>query len=529
MNFVFRNSMVEGLFPKTAYVLSDYGSPFMDVDADNVFWVNFLLPTHSSDGIETQVLELKNHLKVAMQASRGKPFYILGLFKPQLAGDDLDVSSPIDQSIYEFNFWVKALAKESAAVTYLEPQVLLRILGFSSFSSKFYFSSAAVISPLLSKKFANWLQVVERMTKGIRKKLLVLDLDNTLWGGVIGEDGWAGIKAGDTYPGNCFRYMQLKVKELSKSGIILAICSKNNHEDVKEVFEKNTDISLKETDFTVIKANWNDKSQNIAEILGEINVGIDSCLFLDDNPLERDLVRQSFPEITVPDFPSKPYDIPEFIDEISFQYFFSASLTNEDNVKGSQYRIRAKGEAERANYPSKLEFLNGLRMEGLIIKNVTSVIPRLVQMTQKTNQFNLTTIRHDELTLGNILSKEDFVLPLSVSDKYGDHGLTGLCIGEKTAQDTVAITSFLMSCRILGREIEFDFLQWCLFYFREFGIKFVTARYEATDKNKQVSDFYGRSGFVVSSFDDLVCNYSLDLTEYFQNLEAAKIIDIRIM
>ncbi len=529
MNFVFRNSMVEGLFPKDAYILSDYGSPFMDVDADNILWMNFLLPTPSSDGIETQALELKNHLEMSIQVSKGKPLYILGLFNPQLTGDGLGASKSVDHIIHEFNLWAKKLADDSVSVTYLDPHVLLRMLGGVSFSSKYYFSSSAVISPLLSRKFSNWLQVVERIAKGNRKKLLVLDLDNTLWGGVIGEDGWAGIKVGDTYPGNCFRYMQLKVKELSKNGIILAACSKNNYADVKEVFENNQDLSLTESDFTVIKANWNDKSENIAEILSEINVGIDSCVFLDDNPLERDLLLQSFPGITVPDFPTKAYNIPEFIDDISFRYFSSATLTSEDHVKALQYSIRAKGEADRVNYSSKLEFLKNLRLEGTIIINVSSVISRVVQMTQKTNQFNLTTVRHNESTLEQILKNEDFVLPLSVSDKYGDHGITGLCIAERTNPDTVSITTFLMSCRVLGRDIETDFLNWCLLYFREFGIKFVTARYVPTAKNKQVSHFYERSGFVVDRHNKSYCDYSLDLADYVKTLKATKIIDIRMI
>lgn len=529
MNFVFRNSMLEIFFPKEKYLLSNYDSPLSEVDADNFLWMNFLKPSPSLEDISQQIEELENNLNIAIKSAKTKPIYILGLFMPKLFISQVASENNVTDQIYNFNKKVINISNEFNNINYLDPDYFLNIIGNNYFSSKFYFSSSSIISPLCISSFKVWLNNIETTIYKKKKKLLILDLDNTLWGGVIGEDGYNGIQIDNSYPGNAYLYIQKKIKELSSQGIILAICSKNNIDDVKEAFEMNNNMHLKIDDFSLIKANWEEKSLNIKNIISEINVGEDACVFIDDNPLERDMVKNSFPNLVVPEFPLKQYDIPQFIDTVSFKYFSSKKLINEDRDKKIQYQIKIQAQNDRLNSSSKDEFLKNLGLEGIIYSDLEPHISRISQMTQKTNQFNLTTKRHDENEIKTIIESGNYVFPLQVKDKYGDHGITALIITEQTSKpDEVDITNFLMSCRILGREIEYEFLKWCLSFLHSKGVKLVTARYIATKKNNQVVDLYENAGLELTKETNSEKAYKADLREWLNtNTIKEKYINIK--
>ena len=510
MNFIYRNSMIDIFFSKDKYVLSDYGSPLSTIDAENYIWMNLLNPAPNEEEILKQIVELNSNLEIAIKSSNDKPIFVLGLFAPKLFSPLIYGKQRALEAICKFNYNLLELSGKQENIFYLDPNHLIGHLGEDYFSSKFYFSSGSIISPTCSNKFQLWLNDVESIISNKRKKLIILDLDNTLWGGVLGEDGYNGVQIGNVYPGNVYTYLQRKILELSSLGVILTICSKNNYDDVKEGFQKNTNMLLKLDDFSIIKANWNDKADNIRDIIKEINIGEDACIFIDDNPLERDLVRSSFSDLTVPDFPKKQYDIPEFIDKLSFKYFSSKNITQEDIEKKNQYQIKLRADIDKRSISSKDKFLKSLCLKGYVINNVDMHILRISQMTQKTNQFNLTTMRFEENDIKKMIHCREYIFPLQIKDKYGDHGITGLIIASKTSNpDHVDLSIFLMSCRILGRDIEFEFLKWCLCKLSKEGISKVTARYIKTKKNIQVESFYENAGFKLISQDSEEKKYEL--------------------
>lgn len=372
---------------------------------------------------------------------------------------------------------------------------------------RFYFISQAALNPRLAKPFKKWF---ERKLDSIalkRKKCLVLDLDNTLWGGVLGEDGIDGIKIVGDYPGKAFRYFQEALLSLSRSGVILTICSKNNEADVWEAFEKNPGIVLKRDDFAAWRINWNDKAGNIRELAEDLNIGLDSFVFVDDNPTERELIKQLLPQVAVPDFPEQPYMLPEFFRALVNDYFKVYELTGEDRKKTEQYRANAGRAAARKTFADLDSFLQSLDMRLKIQAADEHNIARLAQLTQKTNQFNLTTRRYTDADIKERLAAGWYIRCLSVADRFGDNGITGLIMITPAGE----IDNLLLSCRILGKGIETAFLSAVMNDFIDKGADRLCAEYLPTAKNSQVADFYERHGFALISEDSGVKKYEIKL------------------
>ena len=322
------------------------------------------------------------------------------------------------------------------------------------FDWKFYFMSQMGMNPKLHKEFKLWFEQKLNSIALKRKKCLVLDLDNTLWGGILGEDGIAGIKIGGDYPGKAFLYFQEALLQLSKSGVMLAVCSKNNEQDVLDAWERNPYIVLRKDSFVAYRINWNDKATNIKEISEELNIGLDSFVFVDDNPTERELVKQMLPMVSVPDFPSQPYEFPIFFKQLVEQYFKVYSITDEDKKKTEQYKANAARNKAQQSFADFDKFLESLNIQLTIEKANEFNISRIAQMTQKTNQFNLTTKRYTDSDIHSFVEKGWDIWCISVADKFGDNGTTGLIMINGDEIDT-----FLMSCRVLGKGIEFEFLK----------------------------------------------------------------------
>jgi FkbH-like protein len=293
------------------------------------------------------------------------------------------------------------------------------------------------------------------------KKCLVLDLDNTLWGGIIGEDGINNIDLGPDGLGESFLEFQKKIKSMKKKGVLLAICSKNNLNDAKKVFTNHNFSYLKWDDFIIKKINWESKNNNIQEIAKSLNIGENSLVFIDDNPTERELVMQ-YTDAIVPKFPNSPTDLPEFIDEVDLKYFSKYSVTKEDLKKSKQYidNIRRnKAQKKSFDFDSFIKELN-LEME-VSYNNLNDKI-RLSQLTQKTNQFNFTTKRYSELDIENFIKKKDsHVFVGSVKDKFGNYGKVIACIIIEKPNEYV-IDTFLMSCRVISKQIENYFFNFIL-------------------------------------------------------------------
>lgn len=319
------------------------------------------------------------------------------------------------------------------------------------------------------------------------KKCLVLDLDNTLWGGIVGEDGIENLTLSTSAPGNSFLAFQQAILDLYNRGVILAINSRNNPEDAWKVIREHPNMILKEKHFSAARINWNDKAQNIRELAKELNIGLDSIVFLDDDPTNRNLVRALLPEVETPEFPADPKEYTKFLN--SLDYFNSEVITDEDKMRGNLYVTERLRKEEEKNYENKEEFLNNLGLELFVYEDDNSCIPRLAQLTEKTNQFNTLKrpLTEDEIT-SLIESKEHKIFYGKLQDRFGDYGVIVFALID-IIDDIWHIRSMLLSCRVFGREIEEAFLAEIVKRAHKEGAKKITIAFVETEKNKPAKDF----------------------------------------
>lgn len=360
--------------------------------------------------------------------------------------------------------------------------------------------------PLLVKHTAS----VISAGMGRNRKCLVLDLDNTLWGGVIGEDGVAGLVLGQGAEGEAYVAFQEYVLGLKRKGVILAVCSKNNYSDAVEPFTNHPDMRLALNDFAMFVANWNSKAENIRVIAEQLNLGMEAFAFVDDNPVECAAVRQALPEVDVIQLPPDPADFVRTLAE--YLFFESAWVTQEDANRTAQYQARAQARQLEAEAGSIEEFHRGLLMEAVVSPFHAADLPRIAQLVGKTNQFNLTTRRHSTAQLLDFMVRPGCVhLSLRLRDRLTDHGLVGLIIALQEGP-TLVIDTWLMSCRVMGRTVEAAMLSVLC---REAKLRHCTAivgRYVPTDKNAAAATVYGQYGFVLTehAVDHSVWQYDLE-------------------
>ena len=330
---------------------------------------------------------------------------------------------------------------------------------------------------------------------GISKKCIVLDLDNTLWGGIIGEDGFNGIKLGPEPPGNAFMEFQRVLLSLHQRGIILAINSKNNFEDAIKVIKDHPYMILREEHFSSMRINWADKVTNMKEIIKELNIGSDSLVFIDDDPVNREFVKSIFPEILVIDLSNDPsMYVPTIENLIDFSVL---KITIEDRNRGKMYLKQKEINQLQESTLDLQTFLSQLESK-VIIKEVDEFsLPRTSQLILKTNQFNLTTKRYQESDIHMMVNDPNFIVGCAqVEDKFGDNGITGVFIVKKENEVEWKIDTFLMSCRIMGRDIEKCIIAHIINKAQENGIKTVKADFYPTQKNKPIENFLSNCKFV---------------------------------
>ena len=343
-----------------------------------------------------------------------------------------------------------------------------------------------------------------RASMGLTKKVLVLDLDNTLWGGVIGEDGLRGIKIGPpSAVGEAHTAIQVFAQQLKERGVLLAVCSKNNEEDAQSPFLQHESMVLNLSDFAAFSANWSDKPSNIKGLAKMLNLGTDSIVFLDDNPTERALVREVMPEIAVPELPKDPSGYLDALD--TWRYFDAVSLSEEDLNRSSQYRSNQEREKLLTSAGSLNDFLAGLEMECTHGSIGEDALPRVVQLLGKTNQFNLTTQRHSEEVVRQMLRTPGACSEFfRLRDKFDDNGIVGVILAIPSQKDPheLIVDTWLMSCRVIGRSLEQFMFNVLLHNGIRFGYERIRARYKPTPKNGMVLDLLDRLGFqrVATSF-----------------------------
>ncbi len=396
--------------------------------------------------------------------------------------------------INKFNLDLINISKKNN-LSLLDYNSLICKIGQNNFyDSKNYYLSKSLLSEIACNEISLELSKIIRASIFVKKKCLVLDLDNTLWGGILGESNVRAIKLGNSYEGLKYTKFQKYIKKLSDEGIILAIASKNNYSDVKNFFKENDNMILKLSDFSSIKANWKPKYENINEIANELNIGIDSLVFFDDSKFEREQMKKFIPEVEVIDVPNEPDKFVSTL-ENSGVFFNNNSLTKEDYKKKTQYEIRQKAENLKKNFNSIDEYLKQLRMKISFNKVNNKNIERCVQMLNKTNQFNFTTRRYSMATFKEYISDSKIVsLVVSVEDKLGDYGITGLLTASKNKK-TLSIDNFLLSCRILGRKIEDQIINKVIDIASKKKLEFIEGIYIKTLKNSQCENFYINKNF----------------------------------
>jgi len=331
--------------------------------------------------------------------------------------------------------------------------------------------------------------------KGQFKKCLILDLDNTLWGGVIGDDGFEGIQLGHGLGiGKMFTEFQMWIKKLKQRGIIICVASKNNEETAKEPFEKHPDMVLKLDDIAVFQANWETKVDNIRTIQQILNIGFDSMVFLDDNPFERNMVRENIPGITVPELPEYPEDYLEYL--YSLNLFETASYSNLDKDRTKQYQVEAQRVSLSKTFTNEADFLKSLNMVSTVCGFTKFNIPRVAQLSQRSNQFNLRTIRYTDADI-EALANDPGVIDLSftLEDKFGDNGLIAVVIMKPLDKETLFVDTWFMSCRVLKRGMENFTLNTMVEKAKASGYKKIVGEYLPTPKNKMVEQHYTLLGF----------------------------------
>lgn len=346
---------------------------------------------------------------------------------------------------------------------------------------------------------------------GTRKKCIVLDLDNTLWGGIVGEDGIEGIVINDSY-----KKFQAQIKQWSKTGVLLAICSKNNYDDAMQVIENHPDMVLRKDDFSSIKINWDNKADNIKSIALELNIGLDSLVFFDDSEFECNLIKEQLPEVEVVWLNGEYLNYPDIAKNVKSLDFIK--LTDEDISRKDMYEAQnLRRQLENVSVDIE-SYLRSLKMKATIRPVDEFTINRVVQLTQKTNQFNMTTKRYELSDIKKILEQGYLIYTLSLEDDYGDNGLTGVII-INTDSFVWEIDTFLLSCRIMNRNVEKVLLSYIINLAKQQGIKKIVGEYIPTKKNKPIQNLYSELGFIQENG-----KWSFDTNDIFETPDYIEVI-----
>ena len=435
--------------------------------------------------------------------------------------------SKIEIFVKELNTYIEQ--KKTSNVSIINIDKIFALVGFNqSIDYRFYHSSKAPYTFAFLKNYVSAIEPILLRNSGKLKKAIIFDCDNTLWKGVIGEDGMDGIDMSPTTNlGKFYHLVQRIAVFLSKRGVIIGICSKNNENDVLEVFRNHRDIILKEEHIVIKKVNWDDKASNIREIASDLNIGLDSMIFVDDSNFEINLINEKVPEILTIQVPITLSDYPDILLRNVYTYF-NLVLNSDDARKTEMYKQQFEREKNKISFSSIEDYLASLEIELTVVKNDNSYIPRIAQLTQKTNQFNLTTHRYTESQVEYFTSdNRHFVYAMFVKDKFGDNGLTGVCIVKEDEDNSknVILDSFLMSCRIIGRNIEFVFIGYIIKELANKGYKILYSDYIQSSKNALVENFYDKVGFNYIGNINGTKKYKIKI----QNFEIKKIDYIKLV
>ena len=469
------------------------------------------LPGLSADAVDALEEQLRSRYRVALEQARDLGTVFLGTFhrlgRPADVGGQDVVAAVLDR----FN---AALREEAAAFSHVrlvDTDDVLRSVGRSAaFDLRFYFRGKAPYTGAFLDEFARRVAAAGRGFGAHFLKVLALDCDNTLWGGVIGEDLVSGIKLDPhDQPGSIFWRVQHEIAGLRHQGVLLCLCTKNNPDDVAEVLRDHPAMVLRDEDLVVKKVNWDDKPTNLRALAAELDVGLDSIVFLDDSPFECEAVRQQLPMVTTVQVPATLSDYPRVIEQVK-ELFVAGGVTAESRDKTEQYRQRAAAEELRARSVDHESYLASLQLTVQLGRDVAADAPRVGELSQKSNQFNLTTRRMSVAEVERRMTDPGHtVYSVTVGDRFGSAGLTGAVVVRDDGQ-RAHVENFFLSCRVLGRGVETAIWTTIVADAAARGRTELVAEYVPTAKNAQVADFYTRLGLrLTAEADDGSRSYAI--------------------
>src|SRR6266702_659921 len=487
------------------------------------------LPELCADGIgaavETEIEECAARMAQLLRSFRaGSSARLLfqGLVVPDYTSlgevGDANLPHSLTNSVQRLNQRLAALCGTIADCVFFDVDRLAARYGRSHWRDARMFLASRL--PVASESFQTYSHGLVRSFSTLfraPRKVLCTDLDNTLWGGILGEDGPDGIATGSAFPGNCYLEYQKYLKQLSARGILLAIVSKNNEADVRDAFQvRAADLALTLDDFVAIKISWNEKSEAIRELSQELSLGLDSFVFVDDNPVECEAIRQQLPEIAIVEAPiTEPWKLVEVLAE---QPFFDAAVVTDDDVnRVNEYKAQVQRAVLAASVGSRDEFLASLGIVCTFQSALLAPLSRAVQLLAKTNQFNLTTRRRSASEIEEFASMAGGqAVVVRVRDRFGDAGVVGLALAREQG-DSCIIDSLLLSCRVIGRGIETALLAHIGQQALRNGAKRLVGEFVATKKNAPCATFYPDHGFAKCAPSD----EAPDVTLYELNLTAS--------
>ncbi len=435
---------------------------------------------------------------------------------------DNTLTHTISATINTFNQNVIQLADSSACYLLDVADIAADFGGLRWFDERQWLMSRIAMSPEATVYYAERFGSLVGAIRGKSKKCLVLDLDNTCWGGVIGDDGMDGIVIGEgNARGEAHLSLQRYALELKEHGIILAVCSKNDEDNAKEPFNSHPDMLLKEGDIAVFVANWNDKASNLKFIAQTLNIGIDALAFVDDNPAEREIIRQMLPQVGVPELPEDPSNYTRVLSQA--RYFEAVAFNQEDKLRAEQYRLNAKRQELLEASEGIGDYLSSLEMKINFAPFDKLGRKRITQLVNKTNQFNLTTKRYTEAQIEQFeQDSATLTLQIRLKDKFGDNGMISVVIAHVKG-DTLDVDTWLMSCRVIKRSVEQMVCDELVKFAIEHNLTRITGNYIPSAKNKLVKDLYQELGFEQLSEQDNETRWSLDVAQYQPHLPPIEI------
>jgi len=459
--------------------------------------------------------KLKSEIDLVVQNLAGNSLVLINKFSTYaFSGFNLK-KDKFEKLADDLNEYLQAKATVNIKLVDIE-KIFAQIGLKQSMDYRGFYSSRSLYSVEFFKAYAQYVNPVILSVNGNSKKALILDCDNTLWKGVLGEDGFDNIEmSAQTKDGAVYAEIQSLILSLCKEGVIIGLCSKNNEQDIQEVISTHPDMLLKDEHISVKKINWLDKPQNLREIAQELNIGLESIVIIDDSSFEVNFIKNELPGITALQVPERVHDYPLFFRK-TMQLFYKPSITPEDLKKTQMYKQQVIRENSKKQFSNIEEYLKSLALKVMVLEGNDKLVPRLSQLSQKTNQFNLTTKRYTEEDIKKIV-KDDLkkIMAFSVSDKFGDSGITGMAVINLERQLSRAhIESYMLSCRVIGRNIEFALMDYIVGSLKEKGFKKVTASYIPTAKNGITQNFYDQCGYKQTGLSNNVHDYALEIDQY---------------